>query len=95
MSEITEFTRHLGNYLPPPDIALVERALGAQRVPRRLNSSRMRLTWLARTVSGRMVGDYMATVFAGTRVVSVHVQARPPQGERFNEAAYAFSMTLP
>src|SRR5512140_1218978 len=26
MSEITEFTRHLGNYLPPPDIALVERA---------------------------------------------------------------------
>jgi GTP pyrophosphokinase len=28
MSEITEFTRHLGNYLPPPDIALVERAFG-------------------------------------------------------------------
>ena len=26
MSEITEFTRHLGNYLPPPDVALVERA---------------------------------------------------------------------
>ena len=26
MPEITEFTRHLGNYLPPPDIALVERA---------------------------------------------------------------------
>ncbi len=26
MSEITEFTRHLGNYLPQPDIALVERA---------------------------------------------------------------------
>jgi hypothetical protein len=63
--------------------------------PRRLNPVRMRLTWLARTVSGRMVGDYMATVFAGTRVVSVHVQARPPQGGRFNEAAYAFSMTLP
>ena len=55
----------------------------------------MRLTWLARTASGRMVGDYMATVFAGTRVVSVHVQARPPQGGRFNEATYAFSMTLP
>jgi hypothetical protein len=63
--------------------------------PRRLNPTRMRLTWLARTVSGRMVGDYMATVFAGARVVSVHVQARPPQGGRFNEAAYAFSMTLP
>src|SRR3954453_22397345 len=26
MSEITEFTRHLGNYLPQPDIDLVERA---------------------------------------------------------------------
>jgi len=26
MSEITEFTRHLGHYLPPPDVALVERA---------------------------------------------------------------------
>jgi hypothetical protein len=63
--------------------------------PRRLNPTRMRLTWLARTASGRMVGDYMATVFAGTRVVSVHVQARPPRAGRFNEAAYAFSMTLP
>src|SRR4029453_3991449 len=27
MSEIAEFTRHLGNYLPRPDIALVERAV--------------------------------------------------------------------
>jgi len=26
MSEIAEFTRHLGNYLAPPDVALVERA---------------------------------------------------------------------
>ena len=26
MSEIVEFTRHLGHYLPPPDVALVERA---------------------------------------------------------------------
>ena len=26
MPEIAEFTRHLGNYLPPPDVALVERA---------------------------------------------------------------------
>jgi hypothetical protein len=63
--------------------------------PRRLNPKRMRLTWLASTVSGRMVGDYTATVFAGSRVVSVHVQARPPQAGRFNEAAYAFSLTLP
>ncbi|HEX8741232.1 MAG TPA: HD domain-containing protein, partial [Casimicrobiaceae bacterium] len=26
MSEIAEFARHLGHYLPPPDVALVERA---------------------------------------------------------------------
>src|SRR5260370_36386069 len=26
MTEIVEFTRHLGQYLPPPDVAVVERA---------------------------------------------------------------------
>jgi hypothetical protein len=55
----------------------------------------MRLVWLAQTVSGRMVGDYTGTVFAGKRVVSVHAQARPPQGGRFNASIYAFSLTLP
>jgi hypothetical protein len=63
--------------------------------PRRLNPRRMRLTWLAETASGRMVGDYVATVFAGKRVVSVHAQARAPQGGRFNEGLYAFSLALP
>jgi hypothetical protein len=62
--------------------------------PRRLNPRRMNLTWLAQTVSGRMVGDYTGTVFAGRRVVSVHVQARARVGGRFNEATYAFSLTL-
>ena len=50
---------------------------------------------LAQTASGRMVGDYVATVFAGQRVVSVHVQARPPQGDQLNEAVYAFSAAIP
>ena len=63
--------------------------------PRRLNAAHMRLTWLAQTVTGRMVGDYMGTVFAGKRVVSVHTQARAPKGGRFNESIYAFSLTLP
>ncbi|CAN5147043.1 sialidase family protein [soil metagenome] len=63
--------------------------------PRRLNPRPMRLTWIAQTKSGRMVGDYTGTVFSGQRVVSVHVQARAPQAGRFNEATYAFSMTLP
>jgi hypothetical protein len=63
--------------------------------PRRLNPTRMRLTWLAQTASGRMVGDYVSTTFAGKRVVSVHTQARAPQGGRFNETTYAFSLSLP
>jgi hypothetical protein len=63
--------------------------------PRRLNPRPMRLTWIARTNSGRMVGDYTGTVFSGKGVVSVHVQARAPQAGRFNEATYAYSITLP
>ena len=63
--------------------------------PRRMNPTRMRLTWLAQTVSGRMVGDYTGIVFSGRRVVSVHVQARPPQGSRLNEAVYAYAWTMP
>jgi hypothetical protein len=78
------------------DVYLVTSRTGGARWtrPRRLNARRMRLTWLAQTSSGRMVGDYMGTVFSGRRVVSVHVQARPPQGGRFNESTYAFSLTL-
>jgi hypothetical protein len=54
----------------------------------------MRLPWLAQTATGRMLGDYVATVFAGKRVVSVHTQARAPRAGRFDEAIYAFSLTL-
>ena len=63
--------------------------------PRRLNPQRMRLTWLAETASGRMVGDYMGTVFSGARVVAVHVQARAPRAGQFNEALYAASIPRP
>jgi hypothetical protein len=63
--------------------------------PRRLNPVRMRLTWIAQTSSGRMVGDYMGTVFSGSRVVTVHVQARAPRAGKFNEALYAASLPRP
>ncbi len=63
--------------------------------PRRINPRRMRLTWIAQTNSGRMVGDYTGTVYAGGRVVSVNVLAVPPRAGRFNEAAFAFSFTQP
>jgi hypothetical protein len=63
--------------------------------PRRLNPVRMRLDWIAQTASGRMVGDYMGTVFSGSRVVAVHVQARAPRAGRLNEALYAASIPRP
>jgi hypothetical protein len=63
--------------------------------PRRLNPVRMRLTWTAQTSSGRMVGDYMGTVFSGSRVVAVHVQARAPRLGQLNEALYAASLPRP
>ena len=63
--------------------------------PRRVNPVRMRLSWLADTASGRMVGDYMGTVFSADRVVHVHVQARAPRGGVFNEAVYAASLPRP
>ena len=59
--------------------------------PRRVNQQRMRLTWIARTASGRMVGDYTGTVFSGGRIVAVHVQARAPVGGRFDESAFAYT----
>jgi hypothetical protein len=62
--------------------------------PRRMNPVRMRLTWLAQTVSGRMVGDYTGVVFSGRRVVSVHVQARAPRGGQLNEAVYGYALTM-
>jgi hypothetical protein len=79
------------------DVFLVTSKTAGRRwaKPRRLNARRMRLDWLAQTSSGRMVGDYVATVFSGKRVVSVHVQAGPARGDTFNEAVHAFSMTLP
>jgi len=79
------------------DVYLVTSRTAANRWarPRRLNPRRMHLTWLAQTNSGRMVGDYTGTVFSGRRVVSVHVQARPRVDGSFNEATYAFSLTLP
>ena len=55
----------------------------------------MRLTWIARTNSGRMVGDYTGTVFSGGRVVAVHVEASPPSGGAFNEPLFAYTLALP
>jgi hypothetical protein len=58
---------------------------------RRLDARPMRLTWLPRTSSGRMVGDYVSSVFAGSRAVGVFALAHQPHGNRLDEAIHAAS----
>lgn len=55
----------------------------------RLNTQAMPLSWLARTVSGYMVGDYVGTTFAAGRAVSVYALARRPIGGRLDESINA------
>lgn len=57
--------------------------------PRRLNAQRMQLGWLAETVTGRMVGDYLGAVFAAGRAVGIAAIARPPSAAGLDEAVYA------
>jgi hypothetical protein len=56
---------------------------------RRLDARAMRLTWLPRTSSGRMVGDYVSSVFADSRAVGVFALAHQPRGNRLDEAIHA------
>jgi hypothetical protein len=62
---------------------------GARWTIRRLDTRAMRLTWLPRTSSGRMVGDYVSSVFAGSRAVGVFALASRPRGNRLDEAIHA------
>jgi hypothetical protein len=59
------------------------------RRPIRLNTQPMRLSWLARTISGYMVGDYVGTSFASGRAVAVYALGRRPAGGRLNESINA------
>jgi hypothetical protein len=89
-ADCTEATCLLDTYITTSSTA------GARwSATRRMNPTRMRLTWLAQTVSGRMIGEYTGLVFSGKRVVSVHVQARAPQAGRLNEALYGYALTMP
>ncbi len=61
--------------------------------PQRLSAEPMPLGWLASTDSGRMVGDYVSTSFAGRNVVSVVALATAPgSGTRFEEAIFATAL---
>ena len=49
----------------------------------------MQLSWLPNTFSGRMVADYVATVFpAGGRSFPIYVIAQQPTGGLFHQAVY-------
>ena len=62
---------------------------GARWTVRRLDARAMRLTWLPRTSSGRMVGDYVSSAFAGSRAVGIFALANRPRGDRLDEAIHA------
>jgi hypothetical protein len=54
--------------------------------------SPMQLSWLPNTFSGRMVADYVATVYpAGGRAFPIWAQAYAPVGSLFQEAIYTSS----
>jgi len=46
--------------------------------PIRLNKHAMRLSWLADTALGHMVGDYLSSAFAGGKAVTVFAAAKRP-----------------
>jgi len=60
----------------------------------RLNARAMRLAWLPRTSSGFMVGDYVASEFAGNRAVGVFAIAFPPRSGRLDDAIHAAVRTV-
>jgi len=60
-----------------------------------LDAQPMPTTWIARTNSGRMLGDYFSTTFAGGRIVPVFALAAPPLNGRLREAIFATSLRAP
>src|SRR5262249_17366103 len=59
--------------------------------PLRLDAVPRQMPWLPEA-SGRMVGDYFATAFAGDRIVPVFALAVAPSGTRLHEAIFAASL---
>jgi hypothetical protein len=59
------------------------------RTPLRLNAQPMRFSWLPRTNTGYMVGDYTGTSFAAGRAVGVYALAQQPKAGRLDESIRA------
>ena len=73
------------------DVELVESARDGASwgAPRRLSAQSMELTWMARTTSGRMLGDYISVHYSSGRPLVVWVLASEPVNSGFREAVYA------
>jgi hypothetical protein len=73
------------------DTELVESSPGGTRwnAPRRLSAEPSALPSMARTTSGRMLGDYISVHYSSGRPLAVWVLALPPIGGEFREAVYA------
>jgi Ca2+-binding RTX toxin-like protein len=55
----------------------------------RLSAQPMRLGWMARTDSGRMLGDYVSTSWVGGRPLAVFALASQTHGRAFRESVFA------
>jgi hypothetical protein len=55
-----------------------------------LSPQPVRLTWIARTSSGRMVGDYISTSWVAGRPVAVFVLAAAPRRGVLRESVFAY-----
>jgi hypothetical protein len=62
---------------------------GATWTARRASVRPFQRSWLAPALGGSFLGDYVATVFAGGRAVSVLPLAEPPAGKTLREDLYA------
>jgi hypothetical protein len=73
------------------DTELVESSPDGARwnAPRRLSAEPSAFSSMARTTSGRMLGDYISVHYAGGRPLAVWVLALPPVAGAFREAIYA------
>jgi len=73
------------------DAGLVRSSDGGKTwsAPRRLTARSMRPSWLANTISGRMLADYISVSWSRGRAVPVFALASEPHGRSFREAIFA------
>ena len=64
-------------------------AAGAFGAPRRLSAEGSAFTSIARTTSGRMLGDYISVHYARGRPLAVWVLALTPVDGTFRQAVYS------